>query len=226
MKRTTILLLQVIFLVLPFVYLLYVWPQLPAQVPMHYGGDNQPDRFGDKSEMLTTQLVLSLVGIGISALVLYVDKIDPKQKLSGDNPLTRKISWTIVGLIATLSIYTIFITVRYTPTAPQSNALSAKGIEIIVCLFFSILGNFIANVKPNYFIGVRVPWTLENPENWRRTHRLTGKLWFWGGLVLGVILLVVSSNYSIWIMLPGIFVLSLVPIVYSFLLFQKSKTTK
>ena len=53
-----------------------------------------------------------------------------------------------------------------------------------VLLFFIILGNYLGNVRPNYFVGIRTPWTLENPETWRATHRLGGRLMFFGALIL------------------------------------------
>jgi len=55
-----------------------------------------------------------------------------------------------------------------------------------VLLFFMVLGNYLGNVRPNYFVGIRTPWTLENPETWQATHRLGGRLMFFGALILFV----------------------------------------
>ena len=56
----------------------------------------------------------------------------------------------------------------------------------MTCLlvFFVVLGNYLGNLRPNYFVGIRTPWTLENPETWRATHRLGGRLMFFGALIL------------------------------------------
>jgi hypothetical protein len=63
-------------------------------------------------------------------------------------------------------------------------------------VLFVILGNYLPNVRPNYFIGIRTPWTLENPQTWRATHRVGGRLMFFGALVLLVLQLFVSASAS------------------------------
>ena len=57
-------------------------------------------------------------------------------------------------------------------------------------LLFAFMGNLMHNIKPNYFAGVRTPWTLEDPDTWRATHRLAGKLWFGGGIFVTIAVLV------------------------------------
>ncbi len=61
-----------------------------------------------------------------------------------------------------------------------------SGRILMTCLlvFFVIMGNYLGNLRPNYFVGIRTPWTLENPETWRATHRLGGRLMFFGALIL------------------------------------------
>lgn len=41
-------------------------------------------------------------------------------------------------------------------------------------LFFIIFGNYLPKVSPNHVVGIRLPWTLNNTENWRKTHRFAG----------------------------------------------------
>lgn len=47
-----------------------------------------------------------------------------------------------------------------------------------------VIGNFLGRVEPNWFVGLRTPWTLESDVVWRRTHRLVGQLLFLAGLLL------------------------------------------
>ena len=74
-------------------------------------------------------------------------------------------------------------------------------------------------IKQNYFVGIKVPWTLNNDEVWIRTHKLAGKLWFWGG-ILGIVSLFFVKNAAL-VMLPIIIVITVVPIVYSYIIYQK-----
>ena len=63
------------------------------------------------------------------------------------------------------------------------------GVGLLLCL----IGNYMHTIKPNYFAGLRLPWTLNNEDNWRKTHLLAGKLWFVGGLVIAILCLTASG---------------------------------
>src|SRR5678815_3270040 len=65
-----------------------------------------------------------------------------------------------------------------------------------VGLMLAVVGNYIYNIKPNYFAGIRLPWTLNNDENWRKTHLLGGRLLFGGGLLIAVICLFTPFTFS------------------------------
>jgi uncharacterized membrane protein len=76
------------------------------------------------------------------------------------------------------------------------------------------------SIKPNYFVGFRLPWTLSDDENWRRTHLLGGKIWFWSGVAFAIVslLLPVTMIFPVFIVL--LVIITLVPVVYSFLIFK------
>ena len=57
--------------------------------------------------------------------------------------------------------------------------------HILVGLLFIVIGNYLPQCKPNYFVGIKTPWTLSNEEVWRKTHRFSGKVF----VVLGVIMI-------------------------------------
>jgi len=92
-----------------------------------------------------------------------------------------------------------------------------SGIENIV------LGNLMGKLRPNYFVGVRTPWTLESTEVWAKTHRLAGKLMVIAGLVLLVACLKFQPAIYVWIYVPLILAIVVVPIVYSFRLYKKQQ---
>ena len=49
---------------------------------------------------------------------------------------------------------------------------------------FAVMGNLMPKIRQNYFIGIKTPWALEDEDNWRRTHRMAGRLWFAAGLLM------------------------------------------
>jgi uncharacterized membrane protein len=80
-------------------------------------------------------------------------------------------------------------------------------------------------IKPNYFAGIRVPWTLNNEENWRKTHLLAGKLWFAGGLVLAVLCLLLPDTPALIVFFTATMILVIIPVIYSYRLYQRQNAT-
>src|SRR6185436_6253303 len=81
---------------------------------------------------------------------------------------------------------------------------------------FLVLGNVLGKVRPNYFLGVRTPWTLESPEVWQKTHRLAGKIMVLGALLLLLGAILLPREASVLFPLPVVLVMALVPVIYSY----------
>lgn len=216
MKRNfTIEFFILLMLILPIVYLVFVWENLPSQVPMHWNIHNEIDRYGSKWELA------GLVGgipIFLYLLLFFVPIIDPKQAQNPNfNPIFEKIR---LGTQVFMALVGVVIT-----HASLSKEIDwvATGLPVGIYLFFAFLGNYMATVKPNYFVGIRVPWTLENEEVWRKTHQLAGKLWFFGALLGAVIHVFLPNEMRIFLLLGIIIILTLIPLGYSYRLWQKIK---
>lgn len=194
---------------IPFVYLAYLWNRLPAQVPMHWDINGKIDRYGDKKELVMMLLFLT----GITYLIfLVIPKIDPKQKLQNmGNKLTN------FRLILTLFMSVLSLFILYSVQKEQSDP---SFIIVIIGLLFAFLGNYFKTLKPNYFIGIRTPWTLENEAIWKSTHTLGGKLWFVGGILMALTFLLPNET-RIYTFLGITAVITIIPVVYSYLEFRK-----
>jgi len=95
---------------------------------------------------------------------------------------------------------------------------------ILIGLLFTIIGNYMPSIKPNYFIGIRTPWTLENEMVWTKTHQLAGKLWFPAGLIVILLSLTIRDHQLMHVIFLSITaIIALVPIVYSYIIFKKSQ---
>jgi uncharacterized membrane protein len=81
------------------------------------------------------------------------------------------------------------------------------------------------SVKPNYFVGIRIPWTLHDEDNWKKTHRLAGTIWFAGGILITLLSMVVSAETGAIAMQIIIGIMVLIPIAYSFILFRKKQSS-
>jgi uncharacterized membrane protein len=79
------------------------------------------------------------------------------------------------------------------------------------------------NIKPNYFIGIRTPWNLEDVDNWRQTHHLASKIWFFGGLVMFFLSIILPENFVPYMTVVMLIPLALIPIYYSYSIFRQKQ---
>jgi len=109
-------------------------------------------------------------------------------------------------------------------TAKNQSFANPNYILLLCGVLFILLGNYFKTIKANYFIGIRTPWTLENESVWKETHKLGGKIWFAGGLLVILSSLIFDERTNFIIFMTIIAVMVLVPVVYSYLLFKKQTT--
>lgn len=196
---------------LPFVYLAYIWNELPKEVPMHWNASGEIDRWGDKSELFMMLFMLT----GISYFVfLIIPYIDPKQKLQNMGNKLNNLRLILGLFMSALAIYILY--------SVQQKTSNPVLIFPLIGLLFAFLGNYFKTIKPNYFIGIRTPWTLENEDVWKKTHLLGGKLWFIGGLLMAMTF-VLPNKIQFYTFMGITAIISIVPIVYSYLEFKKAK---
>lgn len=196
---------------IPFAYLIYIWNRLPEKVPMHWNGAGEIDRYGDKTELVGVLFLL----VGINYFVfLIIPYVDPKQKLQN---MGNKLN--IMRMILTLFMSALALFILYSVEQKNSNP---GFVFVIIGLLFAFLGNYFKTIKPNYFIGIKTPWTLENEEVWKKTHELGGKLWFVGGLLMALTF-VLPNNIQFYTFMGITAVITIIPIVYSYRIFNKIK---
>ncbi|MDD3723407.1 MAG: SdpI family protein [Lutibacter sp.] len=199
---------------LPFIYLAYIWNQLPEKIPMHWNNKGEIDRYGDKIELIIIPILLPLL---MYLIFLVVPKIDPKNKL---NKMGNKLQTLKVLLTTFMSILALFIIY----SAKNQSFTNPNYIVLLLGVLYIILGNYFKTIKTNYFIGIRTPWTLENETVWKETHKLGGKMWFVGGIivVLSSLILNKQPNFTIFLIITGI--ITIIPIVYSYIIFKKKSS--
>ena len=202
---------------MPLVYLASVYSYLPNTVPTHFNIEGKADGFGEKSTLIFTTLLLDVVGLSSYFLLKFLPQIDPK-KTAGQSPVfLNKIGLVLVVFMGILNMIIL-------QSAVNSKFNGTKYILPLMSLLFVFMGNYMHTIKPNYFAGFRTPWALEDPDNWRATHLLAGKLWVVGGLVAAILSLVLSSVAG-WIVFTAITVIiSIVPFIFSYRYFKKHQS--
>ncbi len=122
--------------------------------------------------------------------------------------------------IMTSLIAMIFILMIYANINSLANFKNY--LSILLGVLFILFGNYFRSLKPNYFIGIRTPWALENDIVWRRTHRFGSSLWFFGGCIIILVNLIPILQIMAWYStMCIILMLILIPIIYSYSIYRK-----
>ena len=202
----------IVIVLLPFLYLAYIWNQLPAKVPVHWNVKGDIDRYGDKAELILIPLLLPLL---VYVIFLVVPRIDPKKKLDKMGNKLQNLKLLMTTLMSMLALFILY-------SAQNQSFDQSNYLFILIGILYIILGNYSKIIKPNYFIGIRTTWTLESESVWKETHKLGGKLWFIGGIIVVLSGFILGNKPNLIVFLTITTINAIVPIVYSYMLFKKN----
>ncbi len=203
-----------LFITLPYLYVATIWKALPQKVPTHFNINGIANDWSDKSFLLFIPCGL---GLFMYLLMIAIPSLDPKNKLSQMENKFNAIKNILVIFISILSIYLLYI-------IKEGSIKNPNLIITLLGALFVVLGNYIQTIRPNYFIGIRTPWTLENDIVWKKTHRFGGRLWMIGGLIISLISLSLNnSNMCTIVMIVLIVVLAFIPVIYSYKVFKQEQ---
>lgn len=204
------------FAVAPLILTAFVYNWLPEKIPVNWGLHGEIS-YGSK----TTLWLLSGLSPVLAAIFMLPPKIDPRKK---NYETFRGLydGFALFMMIFLLGIVALAISESLNP-----GKIPMESVVVAACgLLFIFIGNMLPKVKSNFFVGVKTPWALSNAEVWRKTHRLAGYLFFFGGILV-IILAFLLRDYALFITL-GILVLGMVlaPIVMSYVWFKALKDTQ
>lgn len=201
-------------ILIPIFYIVSNWQHIPEIIPLHYNFYGEVDKTGGKINLI---YLATFIPLGVYIILLVAEFIDPKNKISDMGRRYLTIRFLLSILLAAL----IFM---FTYSIINQTAFFQNAVFILIGLLFVFLGNYFGTLKPNYFIGFRTPWTLENEEVWRKTHRHCSKVWFIGGLLI-IIANMLNDFNSVWALnVVCIISLIVIPIVYSYSIYKKVTT--
>lgn len=216
--KSKILLKHFVFICIAFLPLLYMylnWQSLPDKVAVHFDSEMKPNGFADKSSLWLYIGGVGALAVGVYFLMIYINKVDPKRMNKPVQPVMQKI-----GMGTLLFLTAINFDILYGALHPLDNFFE-NFMNPLLGLLFMFLGNLMYNIKPNYFAGIKIPWTLASDYNWKKTHRLGGALWFVGGLVLVITGMILPAKAESYVLNTCLAIMVIVPIVYSFIIFKQ-----
>ncbi|MEX2804692.1 SdpI family protein [Streptococcus sp. H31] len=198
-----VLILSSLIILLPVAVGIIYWTKLPDTMATHFDFTGRANGFNSK---LFTVFGLPLLLLGTHLFVVYFTSYDPKAKNISSKPALL-IYWIVplTSLFVMAAVYSSSLGFLINPMLLSGLLLGSLALGI---------GNYMPKIRQNYSIGIRLPWTLDDEENWNKTHRLAGKIW----VICGFIIFTESflQLFFPYILTAALAVMILVPTVYSF----------
>jgi len=208
--------LQLVLLAVPFLVLVPLWDKIPSRVAIHWGLNGKPNGWADKEWGL---LLLPLANVGLALLGSLLNRLDPRLKNYGAE--------TRASLESVLKILRLATGVFMTSMALLIDAVALgwkldvlRVVTLGTFALLAVLGNYLPKLRPNRFVGIRTPWTLKSPEVWIRTHRLFGRIFLIGSLVLMPLCLLLSSTWAVVLSIGFILPVAFGAMVYSYICYR------
>lgn len=157
-----------------FIASLIAWSSAADRVPVHWGLNGDVDRYGGKFEGL---LLLPLIATGTYVLLLLLPRIDPGEA----NYARFALAYVVIRMATLLLFATIHALVIAAATGVD--VAMDRILPVSMGVLFVVIGLVMGKPRPNWFVGIRTPWTLSSRHSWVRTHRLGGWLFIGIGVV-------------------------------------------
>lgn len=172
-----------------------IWPSTPDRVPTHWNAAGEVDGYGGRFMGL---LLLPLVTLGLYLLLYFIPRIDPKRasyaSFAGAYGAIR------IATIALMAVIHALVLLWIKGIKINATVVVLGGVGVL----FIVIGLAMGNIQPNWFAGIRTPWTLSSKRSWEKTHRL-GR-WVFTGMGLAMI---GAGFLAPALMLPVILIVSL-----------------
>jgi uncharacterized membrane protein len=206
------LLFSAALVLLMFLVSAAVWFQIPGdKIPVHWGMNGEPDRYGSKFEGL---LLTPLISVGLLLLFAFLPMIEPRRlNLAKSQKVYKIIAITLMLFLALLHTAIVFAALG---RDVEMNLIAPP----LVGLMMVIMGNFMGKIRSNFFVGIRTPWTLSSELSWNKTHRLGGKIMVIFGFIMIVAPFIIQGPVLVGIILGGAIGMVTTMFVYSYVIWK------
>jgi len=203
-------LILVIATLIPLIYLAVVWNDLPNEIATHFNFEGEANGFSSKTSFAW---LIGFMTVFVYFLLLIIPFIDPKKRIQEMGNKYNSLKLITLTLMSVVSVFMIY-------NAISENA-NPQIFMLIMGIFFIVIGNYFQTTKQNYFMGIKTPWTLHSEAIWNKTHKISGKIWIIGGLIMCVTYLLLPFQYVKYINITILAIIVIHPFLYSYLLYRK-----
>ncbi len=209
-SKKSIITMWVLAFISPIMFLA-AYSYLPENVPIHWNAQGQVDNYGSK----TMAAFLFFLPLLLALMFQFLPKIDPKKQ----NYVKFQKYYDIFAIFMT-AFFDVVNGVMLTETLRPGTLSMGLILSIGVSLMLIVLGNMMGKIKHNYFMGIKTPWTLADPDVWNQTHRVGGIMF----VIIGIIALItgfISTMAFAMVILVGSLGSTAVLFILSYVLFKK-----
>jgi len=154
-----------------------VYPRLPETIPTHWDFSGHPNGW---SSRFWGAWLIPIFLLGMWALVRILPRIDPR----GSN--YAKFGGAFEAIIDTIMLFMLALHIVALRAALGHPMQMQRILPIGVGVVLIVIGNLLPRARPNWFVGIRTPWTLSSDRVWEKTHRFGGRLFVAGGLIITI----------------------------------------
>lgn len=187
------------------------YSRLPERMPVHWGLDGEVDRYGSRLE---GAFLLPVVMLALWALMRWLPTIDPRRANYA------KFADTYDLIVASMLVLFAVLHAAILGVALGWPVSLGRLVPALVGLLFVVLGNALPRARPNWWFGIRTPWTLTSDRVWMRTHRVGGYLMFGAGLVC-LVAAAIPSPWTYGLAFGAVLTSSIGSLVYSYLAWKQ-----
>lgn len=203
-KNKGTLLLTSFIIILPILFGLLVWNRLPERMVTHWGVDGTANGWSSRSFAVFAMPLFILAAHWFCA---FCTAWDPKNE-NQNNKVVGLVLWIcpVVSLFSNALVY----------AAAFGKELDAYFITcILIGVLFVVTGNYLPKCRWNSTIGIKVKWALQSEQNWNATHRLAGKAWVVGGILV-IFSALLPESIAMYALMAFLTLLALLPTGYSY----------
>ena len=204
----------VLVLFLTAVITVVAYPVLPDVVASHWNAA------GDLNGTMPKFWGLALIPVlmyGFCALFVVLPRIDPLRNNY------QKFQDYYDGFILVFAVFFFFVQLQIILWGLGIHISPNLTLPVMIGILFIYIGFLIGHAEPNWFVGIRTPWTLSSDSVWKKTHQRGATLFKLAGVVSMIGIL--AGIYAwLFILIPAIAV-ALYTVVYSYIEFNKEQTT-
>lgn len=191
------------------------YPVMPDAVASHWNAAGDMDGTLPKFWGL---ILIPLLMYGFCALFAALPRIDP---LKNNYP---KFQASYEGFILVFSAFLFVIQLQIILWGLGVPLSSNLVMPVMIGILFIAIGFLLEHAEPNWFVGIRTPWTMSSDSVWKKTHQKGAMLFRLAGVVsmIGVL----AGRYAWLFILVPVIAVALSTVVYSYTEFKKEQAVK